>query len=351
MNFASDNVWGACPQVMDALQRCNADAERSYGGDRWTEHAETLISEVFEREVETYLVTTGSAANALSLSAITPPYGAVLCHPASHIMVDECGAPELLTGGAKLVPVEGEGGKILSGGVAEMIAALDHPPHSVKASSVSLTQSTEIGTLYQPGEIAALSELAHGHGLKVHMDGARLANAVAALGLAPAEITWKAGVDVLSFGFTKNGALAAEAVVFFDPALAEDFIYRRKRAGHLWSKGRFLAAQAVGLLENDVWLANARHANAMAARLADGLKAVPGVRLSSPVEANELFPIIPDALHRRLQAAGVVYHKWPGEEAGPGEVMIRLVTSFATAQADVDAFVTLAREGTASGAA
>lgn len=349
MNFASDNVWGACPAVMDALQRCNEGAERSYAGDRWTARAEALVAETFAREVDTFLVTTGTAANALALSALVPAYGAVLCHPDSHIMVDECGAPELFTGGAKLIPVDGADGKIAPDRLGEAIAQLDHAPHSVKPSALSLTQASEVGTLYRPDEIGALSDIAHAHGLKVHMDGARFANAVAALGCAPAETTWQAGVDALSFGLTKNGAMSAEAVVFFDRAAAQDFIYRRKRAGHLWSKGRFLGAQITAMLEDGLWLANARHANAMAARLAEGLQAVPGVRLAMEVEANELFPVIPAALDKRLRAAGAVYHQW--RDPGGGEVMIRLVTSFATAPEDVDGLVALARDHAEAGAA
>src|SRR6185312_1799022 len=239
-------------------------------------------------------VATGTAANALALAALTPPWGAIYCHEAAHIQSDECGAPEFFAAGAKLLPLAGEDAKLMPATVEA--ALLERGVvHHVQPSALSISQATEAGTLYRPAEIAALGALARRHGLALHMDGARFANAVAALGCAPADLTWRAGVDALSFGATKNGALAAEAVIFFDPAKAADLAYRRKRAGHLFSKMRFLSAQLDAYLADGLWLRNARHANAMAARLGQGLARLPGARLVHPVEANEVFVELAEA--------------------------------------------------------
>ena len=263
------------------------------------------MTRVFEREVAVFPVVTGTAANALALSTLCPQHGAILCHAEAHIAVDECGAPEFFTHGAKLVALEGRHGKL--------DAARDRAPlkHFHKGSctipnppSISLTQASEFGTVYTLGEIAEIAARRKAHGLKLHMDGARFANALAHLGCTPAEMTWKAGVDALSFGATKNGALCAEAVVFFDPADVRDFEYRRKKSGHLLSKMRFVSAQLVSYLENDRWLAIAARANGLAKRLAQGLAAVPGAEIAHPVEANAIFVHLPDKTIASLRASG-----------------------------------------------
>ncbi|MBK8157452.1 MAG: low specificity L-threonine aldolase [Rhodospirillaceae bacterium] len=341
MNFCSDNVAGIAPEIMAAIEKANQGAMPSYGADAITARVEQRLSEIFEREVAAFPVVTGTSANALALSTLTPPYGAIYCHPEAHIMVDECGAPELYTGGAKLVPIAGAGGKLSAGAVAD---ALDNARagdvHHVQPAAISLTQASECGTAYTATEVAAIGEIARHHKVKLHMDGARFANAVAHLNVSPAQMTWQAGVDVLSFGATKNGALAAEVVVFFDKALAETFGFRRKRAGHLISKMRFVSAQLDAYFENDLWLTLARHANAMAQRLVGGLKPIPGVQLLHPVEANEIFIRLPLEIVAGLRKAGFDFYDWPG--AAPGT--IRLVTSFATAAKDVEAFIQTANK-------
>jgi len=341
MNFCSDNVAGIAPEIMAAIEKANQGAMPSYGADAITARVEQRLSEIFEREVAAFPVVTGTSANALALSTLTPPYGAIYCHPEAHIMVDECGAPELYTGGAKLVPIAGAGGKLSASAVA---AALDNARagdvHHVQPAAISLTQASECGTAYTATEVAAIGEIARRHKVKLHMDGARFANAVAHLNVTPAQMTWQAGVDVLSFGATKNGALAAEVVVFFDKALAETFGFRRKRAGHLISKMRFVSAQLDAYFENDLWLTLARHANAMAQRLGGGLKSIPGVQLLHPVEANEIFIRLPLEIVAGLRKAGFDFYDWPG--AAPGT--IRLVTSFATEAKDVEAFIKTANE-------
>jgi threonine aldolase len=336
MNFCSDNVAGIAPEILEAITRANAGTMASYGGDEITARVEKRLGEIFEREVWAFPVTTGTAANALALSTLTPPYGAVYCHPEAHIMVDECGAPELYTGGAKVVPIAGEAGKISAKDVSHTLDnARAGDVHHVQPAAVSLTQASECGTAYTVAEVGAISEITKRHGLKLHMDGARFANAVAHLNVKPADITWKAGVDVLSFGATKNGALAAEAVVFFDKELASSFGFRRKRAGHLISKMRFISAQLDAYLAGDLWMKLAGHANAQAQKLVAGLKSIPGVQLLYPVEANEIFIRLPLETVAGLRNAGFQFYDWPG--AAPGT--IRLVTSFATNSQDVEAFI------------
>src|SRR3984957_18203231 len=271
-NFKSDNVTAVCDAIMAAINAVNIGSVPSYGGDDQTLALQTAASEVFGTEVSIYPVTTGTAANALALSHITPSYGAVLCHETAHIVTDECGAPEFFTGGAKMLGQPGADGKIKPAQVANAVAfAEDMGVHHVKPAAVSLSQATEGGTVYDVTEVSALAAVAKRHGLPVHMDGARFANALVHLGCTPAAATWKSGVDVLSLGATKNGALCAEAVVFFDQRQARDFERRRKQAGHLWSKLRFVSAQLLAYFEHGLWLDNARHANAMASALAQGL--------------------------------------------------------------------------------
>lgn len=350
MNFASDNVMGASAPVLEALVRANAGPLPAYGTDEITRAVERRFRELFEREVAVFLVATGTGANALALSAIVPPYGLAVSHREAHVIDDECGAPEFYMHGAKMAGLPGVGAKLDPGTVEAFLAGLPQHVKQMPPRGLSLSQATECGLVYSCAELAALAEVAHRRGMKVHMDGARFANALVRLSCSPAEMTWRSGIDILSFGATKNGCLAAEAIVVFDSALAETLAWRRKRGGHLLSKGRLVAAQLEGYFANDHWLANARHANAMAARLGAGLAEVPGVRLAWPVEANEVFPIVPRALDARLKAAGAVYHPWSeaslavGECVGSEEILIRLVTSFATSEAEVECFLAAARD-------
>ena len=350
MNFASDNTAGVAPEILAQLTAANQGFAAGYGSDDVTRAVERQMAELFEREVSVFLVPTGTAANALALAHVSPPWGAVFTHAESHVITDECGAPEFFGGGLKLIGLPGVGCKLdpstLRGALAPYAG---HAPHQVIPAALSFSQASEAGTIYRPDEIAALAEIAHARGMKVHVDGARLANALVRLNASPAEATWKAGVDVLSFGATKGGALAAEAVVFFDPTLAAAMGERRKRAGHLLSKHRFLAAQFLAFLEHDCWLRLARHANAMADRLAAGLTAA-GLAPVWPVEANLAFALISTALDKRLKTAGARYYVRDSSSlpAGiarrPGDLLIRLVTSFATAEAEVDRFVEIAAQ-------
>jgi threonine aldolase len=341
-NFSSDHVAPACDAIMSAVNKANEGFLTSYGGDDLTAKLQAVTSQVFERQVTVFPVTSGTAANALALSQIVPPFGAIYCHEAAHIVTDESGAPGFFTGGAQLIGFASADGKILPEQLTKAVAyAEDLGIHHVKPGAVTLTQATEWGTVYSLEEISAISAVAKQHRLPVHMDGARFANALVHLGCTPAEATWKCGVDVLSLGATKNGALGAEAVVFFDPAVARDFERRRKRAGHLMSKQRFLSAQLNAYLKNGLWLANARHANAMAARLALGLKGVAAARLLHPVSANELFVVLPERTVSALETQGFKFYRWP-LQAGESGVTIRLVTSYATPSTDVDEFIAAA---------
>jgi threonine aldolase len=340
MDFRSDNVAGVAPQIIEAVIAANQGRSTSYGADDITGRVEARLCEIFEREVRAFPVATGTAANALSLSVMTPPYGAILCHEEAHIHLDECGAPEMFTGGAKLVPLPGASGKLVPETVRGVLEkTLTGDSHRVQPAALSLTQATEAGTCYRPAEIAALAEIARARGMRVQMDGARFANAVAHLGVAPADVTWRAGVDALAFGATKNGAMGAEIVVFFDTALAETFPLRRKRAGHLFSKMRFVSAQLDAYLAEDRWLDFARHANAMASRLAQGLQRLPSVTLLHAVEANEVFAQLPLAVVAGLRKAGFNFYDWT--DAAPGTV--RLVLAFDTDPAHIDAFLDTVR--------
>ena len=333
MNFSSDNAAGVSPEIMAALQAANRGAASAYGADAISQRLDGLFADLFEREVAVFPVATGTAANALALACLTPPWGVVYCHEEAHVEVDECGAPEFYSGGAKLKLLPGADAKLDAEALA---AALEAAPygveHHAQPAAVSITQASEAGAVWRPDEIARIAELAHGRGLPLHMDGSRFANAAAALALSPAALTWRCGVDALSFGATKNGAMAAEAVVFFDPARAAEFRYRRKRAGHLFSKMRYLSAQLEAYLQDDLWLRNAAHANSCARRLAEGLARLPGSRLAHPCEANEVFVALPEPVIARLRQAGAGFHRW----GGPASPVIRLVCAFDTAAADVD---------------
>lgn len=339
INFASDNVTGAAPEVLEAILRANEGSVSSYGADPLTARVEARLSEIFERDCKVFPVATGTAANVLALSTLVPPYGAIYCHEAAHINVDECGGPEFYAGGAKLVALAGAGAKLSAATLSGAVYG-SGDVHHVQPAAVSISQTTELGAVYSPEETAAIAEVARAEGLAFHVDGARFANALVSLGCSPAELTWKAGVDALSFGASKNGALAAEAVIFFDPAQAKDFVYRRKRGGHLFSKMRFLSAQLEAYLTDDLWLRNAAQANAMAARLAAGLAALPAVRFTEMPAANALFPHLPQAMIAGLTAAGFVVRPWGDGAAG----QVRLVTAFSTKEADVDAFIACARD-------
>lgn len=344
MIFTSDNAFGVAAEILEAIGRANEGAVPSYGEDEITARLQRRFAELFEREVAVFPVATGTAANALALAALTPSHGAILCHEQAHAHADECGAPEMFTAGAKLIGVPGGEGKIDPEALEAVLNSLPAGVvHHVQPATLTVTQSTEAGTLYKADELARLVALAHTRNLAVHMDGARFANALAATGLTPAEMTWKAGIDVLSFGATKNGALAAEAVVFFDPGRAADFAFRRKRSGHLFSKMRFLSAQLEAYLADGLWLRNAAHANAMAARLASGLRQLDGAAIRFPVEANEVFVRLSRGVLRRLREAGARFHPWPMAGDDGKAMTIRLVASFATHESDVDRFLAVAR--------
>src|SRR5262245_17370306 len=342
MHFASDNTAGIAPEILDALARANTGYALGYGNDEWTKRVEQRFAEIFEREVAVFLVPTGTAANALAIAHLSPPWGAVLCHAESHIATDECGAPEFFGGGLKLIGLKGEGAKVSA---STLRAALEGGqwggPHHVSPSVLSLSQATECGTIYRVAETKELADIAHKHGMTVHMDGARLGNALARMNVSPAEVTWKAGVDALSFGATKGGAMGAEAVIFFDAKRGAEMQSRRKRGGALASKHRFIAAQMEAFLHDDLWLKLARHANAMADALSAGLTAA-GCKPAWPVEANEVFAPITAAMDKALKSAGATYYPWPG--GGTNErILVRLVTSFQTTAADVEKFLSIVR--------
>jgi threonine aldolase len=316
MHFVSDNAAAAHPKVLEAIARSNR-LDAPYDGDEWSRRLDGAFSELFETEVRAFWVTTGTAANGLALAALCPPYRGILCHEDAHIEVDEAGAPGFFTGGAKLMLLRGPGAKIAPDTVAAACDGIRKDVHQVQPAAISITNATEYGLVYRAAEVAALGRLAKDRGLALHMDGARFANALVATGESPADMTWRSGVDALSFGFTKNGGLNAEALILFRPELADEVDVRRKRAGHLLSKGRMLAAQILAMLEGGLWLDNARSANASAQALA---KAAPG-RLVHPVEANELFLEVTEAEAASLRAQGFDFYDW-----GPGQ--IRLVTSW-----------------------
>lgn len=340
LNLASDNVTGAAPEIVEAMARAAGGDAMPYGNDALTDRVTHRIRDLFEHpDAVVFPVATGSAANALALSVMTPPWGVIYCHPQSHIEEDECGAPEFFTNGAKLKVVPGAYAKMTAEGLRSAIkgAGVVHHP---QPAALSLTNATERGTTYSCGEISALADVARGNGLKVHLDGARLANALVSEGVSPAEMTWKAGVDALSLGATKNGAFAAEAVVFFDPDLAETFAFRRKRAGHLFSKMRFLSAQLDAYLDQGHWLDWARHANAGAARLAAGLRKVAGVEIEFAVDVNMMFVRLPGPVHAALKDAGHFYYSWG--ERDDGSIAARFVVAFNTDFADIDGFLQVA---------
>lgn len=337
MNFASDNAWGAHPAVLAALAEANDGAMMGYGADPVTGRAEAVIREALEApEAVVRFVSTGTAANALVCAQLAPPHGRIYCHEDAHIETSECGAPEFFSHGAKLVTLPGPDGKLAPEALrAALRVGAGAGLNGGLSALVSITNATEWGTVYVPAEVAALAAEAHAAGLPLHMDGARFGNAVASSGCSAAEMTWRAGVDALCFGGTKNGAMAAEAVVFFDPAHAEGFDYRRKQAGHVFSKQRFLAAQMLALVEGGLWLRLAGAANAKAQALAEAVLAGGG-QLLAPVQSNAVFAAIPAETHARARAAGAIYHLWPDKSAeGLDPAPIRLVCAWDTPDADV----------------
>ena len=342
MNFSSDNACGAAPEILQAIQAANEGAVPSYGEDPLTQRLAAETARVFEHPVSVFPVISGTAANALALASLVPPHGAIFCHSAAHIATDECGAPEFFTHGARLVTLEGPAGRLRPEDVERSLGRFIRDcVHHSQPAAVSISQSTELGTCYAPEETRLLADFVHRQGMRLHMDGARFANAVAHFGCTPAEASWKAGVDILSFGATKNGALGAEAVVFFNPGDAEGFEYRRKRSGHLLSKMRFVSAQLVCALEQDRWLSWAARANALARRLDLLLSDVRGVEIAWPVQANALFAWLPNGMIARLRAHGARFLDWA--QPSGGRTLVRLVTSFATPEADIDRLVSITR--------
>jgi threonine aldolase len=332
MNFRSDNTASAAAEIMAALTSVNDGPAAGYGEDPWSRKLDETFSALFERDVRVFTVASGTAANSIALASVTPPWGSIICHREAHIECDECGAPEFFSGGAKLVLVDGEAAKLTPDTLREGIARNARGIHSVKPSAVTISQTTERGAIYEPDEVAALGAIAKAAGLALHMDGARFANAIAALGCKPGDVTWRAGVDLLSFGATKNGALAAEAIVCFDMDRAEEIARRRKRSGHLICKGRYPAAQLLAYLNDRLWLKLAGRANALAAKL--GEAAAPF--LSVPVESNQVFMRLGADKLAKLRAAGADFYDW-----GEGEA--RLVVSWNQPEADIDALSKLLR--------
>jgi len=342
MFFTSDNAAPAHPAVMAALQKANEGFAPGYGADGLMQEVTRLMRDLFEApQAAVYLVATGSTANALSLATYTQPWHTIFCHQEAHIQMDECGAPEFYTGGAKLTLLPGPNAKFDAATLRNAIENTNQGfVHSVQRGTVSISNSTECGAVYSHAEIAEISKLCREHGLPLHMDGARFANALVAQNCSPADLTWRAGVDVLSFGGTKNGLLGVEAVIMFDPARAWQFELRRKRGGHLFSKHRYLSAQMLAYLTDDLWLTLARQANAAAARLSQGILAVPGGDLVHPCQANAVFARFPRAGHKRAQKAGAAYYLWPFNQSmdGPGDAPLsaRLMASYCTTDAEVD---------------
>jgi threonine aldolase len=330
--FASDNYAGICPEAWLAMEEANAGHERSYGDDKWTEQAANLIREIFETDCEVFFVFNGTAANSLSLASLCQSYHSILCTEVAHVETDECGAPEFFSNGTKMLLVPGVNGKIDPAGVERMVKKRTDI-HYPKPRAVSMTQATELGTVYTPDEIKAVWAKAKSFGLKMHMDGARFANAVASLGCAPKEITWQAGIDVLCFGGTKNGMAVGDAVVFFNRELADEFDYRCKQAGQLSSKMRFLSAPWVGMLKDGAWLRHAKHANTMAEYLEKSLRALPGVKFLSPRQANGVFAELPRQAIEGLWAKGWMFYTFIGQGG------CRFMCSWDTHVEDIDAFV------------
>ena len=333
VKFASDNVAGACPEVLDALMKANEGDSAPYGNDDYSKVLQEKFSEIFEKEVIVYPTASGTAANALALSTMTPVFGNIYCHKLAHINTDECGAPEFYTGGAKLIPLTGINGKITPEELEKNISGTGIVHHT-QPSSVSITQVCETGEVYELDEIKKIADVAHKHKLNMHMDGARFANALVALNCTPAEMTWKSGINVLSFGATKNGCIAAEAIIFFKPELVGNISFLMKRAGHLLSKMRFVSAQLDAYISNDVWLKNAKQANEMGKKLSDGLVKHNSIKLAYPTQANEVFAKFPREMIEHLNSLGYKMN----EDELDGQA-VRLVAAWNTQNSDVESFL------------
>ena len=335
VQFASDNVTGACPEVLEAIIKANDGDRTPYGNDQISTDLQNKFSEIFEKPVIVFPTASGTASNALALSTMTPSFGNIYCHRFSHINTDECGAPEFYTGGAKLVNIYGVDGKITAKELDENVIGKDIVHHT-QPSSVSITQLTETGETYKLDEIKEISDVAHHHKLNIHMDGARFANALVSLNCSPAEMTWKSGIDVLSFGATKNGCLAAEAIIFFKPELFGNLPFLMKRSGHLLSKMSFVSAQLDAYISKDVWLKNAKHANLMGKKLSNGLNKYPQIKLAYPTHANEIFVKIPEKIIKQLNSEGYTINddEWDGKA-------VRLVTAWNTDPNDIDNFLNI----------
>ena len=352
MIFGSDNQAGASAQVIQALSDAFTNtSEAAYGEDSYCTKAVDALKEVFGTDLCAYFVVSGTAANTLALSSMVKPWDGIICHHQAHILLDESSGPALITGGAGLLPVPSKSLRVTPNALSSMLATLPNdPPHNIRPKVLSISQANECGQVYSADEVSALCDTARQHGLSVHMDGARFANAVAALGCHPADITWKAGVDVLCLGATKNGAVAAEAVVFFDQALAEDFDFRLKRSGHLVSKARLFGAQFLAWLQDAHWLDLARTANGTAEYLRECIERTDGLRLAFDTQSNECFIVLQKKLYDDLISAGVAMYSWyldalPADvELADGEILARMVTSFVTQQEEVDRFVTACNE-------
>ena len=338
VKFASDNVAGACPEVLDAIIKANEGDSVPYGNDQISKELQDKFSEIFEKEVIVFPTASGTAANALALSTMTPSFGNIYCHKLSHINTDECGAPEFYTGGGKLVTLQGIKGKITADELDKAITGKGIVHHT-QPSSVSITQVCETGEVYQLDEIKKISDITHKNNLNMHMDGARFANALVSLDVTPAEMTWKSGIDVLSFGATKNGCLAAEAIIFFKKDLVGNVAFLMKRAGHLLSKMRFVSAQLDAYITDNVWLKNARHANKMGKRLSEGLNNHSDINLSYPTDANEIFATFPRNKIEHLNSAGYMINEdeWDGKA-------VRLVAAWNTKDNDVDDFLEILKQ-------
>lgn len=351
MQFGSDNQAGASPKILEMLTEANSGFTHGYGNDQWCTRAAEALKKFFACPLTVFFVSTGTAANSLALSCLVQPWETILCHHQSHILQDESTAPEFFTGGARLVPITCQAGRLTLRHLEQYLTTLtEEPPHTPASGALSITQTNEAGQIYSAAEISELCACAHDHGLRTHMDGARFANAACALNCHPADITWRAGVDVLSLGATKCGALAAEAVVFFNRELAETFAQRRKRTGHLVSKGRLFGAQFIGWLHDDHWLELAAHANNQAERLADQLAQFPAITFQWPRQANELFITLPTSLADTLRAAGAEFYEWPSHALPPEadlsdeETFVRLVTSFRTTDQHLADFCKIIRD-------
>jgi threonine aldolase len=338
LNFRSDNVATVAPEILRALQAANHGPAASYGDDDYSTALNRRFSELFETEVTVFPVSTGTAANALSLASCARPWGAIYCHEQAHIHTAEGGATEAFSGGAKLIALPGNDCKLEPAMLAETLARAERSIRNrPQPDAISITQASEYGTVYSRQELAAIGACARDAGIRFHMDGARFANALVTLGCTPAEMTWRSGVDILSFGATKNGGMGTEAIVVFEKALVEPLSYRLRRAGQTWSKMRFAAAQLVAYVENGLYLRLASHANALAAKLARELAALPGARLIAPVQANLVFVEMPATAIEALASSGVRFARRRGG-------VIRLVTRFDGTEAEVDQLIALARQ-------